>query len=172
MLHVLGKYNRWDDEAAFIGVEMLARKTNQSTVKFAEDAFKQVVGRLALFCLQSAAEFNGHDMQLESSKEAMYFIGCADTKDNLLQTRFCINRPIVAIGAPVGAWMPAVCDKLHTSVIIPEHSEVANAVGAAVGQVIETAEVLIRPGRKHKNYIVHTPWARVVFDTRKKLWHM
>ena len=168
VLHVLGKYNRWDDEAAFIGVEMLARKINQSTVKFAEDAFKQVVGRLTFSCLQSAAEFSGHDMQLESSKEAMYFIGCADTKDNLLQTRFCINRPIVAIGAPVRAWMPAVCDKLHTSVIIPEHAEVANAVGAAVGQVIEAAEVLIRPGRKHKNYIVHAPWAREVFDTREE----
>ena len=168
VLHILGRYNQWNDEAARIGVEILAKKTNMSALEFAEYAFKQVVGRLTLVCLQSAAEFNGQNMQLENSKEAMYLIQCADAKNNILQTHFCINKPIVAIGAPVSAWMPAVGDRLHTSVIIPKHAEVANAVGAAVGRVVETAEVLIRPGRKHKNFIAHAPWERKVFDTREE----
>ncbi|MCH1981708.1 hydantoinase/oxoprolinase family protein [Ruminococcus sp. OA3] len=75
------------------------------------------------------------------------------------------ERPVVAIGNPVGAWMPKVCHELGRNLIIPEHSEVANAVGAAVGQVMYDAEVLIRVDRQNECYIVHSPWDRTVKDT-------
>ena len=75
------------------------------------------------------------------------------------------ERPVVAIGNPVGAWMPNVCHELGRNLIIPEHSEVANAVGAAVGQVMYDAEVLIRFDRQNDWYIVHSPWDRTVKDT-------
>lgn len=55
---------------------------------------------------------------------------------------------------------------LNTEVIIPEHSEVANAVGAAVGKVSERVTVIIKPGFK-----VHAPWGCETFmeieDARK-----
>ena len=75
------------------------------------------------------------------------------------------ERPVVAIGNPVGAWMPNVCHELGRNLIIPEHSEVANAVGAAVGQVMYDAEVLIRFDRQNDWYIVHSPWDRTVKNT-------
>ena len=31
--------------------------------------------------------------------------------------------------------------------------------------VKETVDILIRPGRKHKDFIVHAPWERKVTDT-------
>ncbi|MGN1007838.1 MAG: hydantoinase/oxoprolinase N-terminal domain-containing protein, partial [Butyricicoccus sp.] len=69
---------------------------------------------------------------------------------------FTPEYPIVALGAPVAAWLPGVCQKLKAELLIPEHAEVANAVGAAVGQIIVTVEALIRPDQHHTGYLVHT----------------
>jgi N-methylhydantoinase A/oxoprolinase/acetone carboxylase beta subunit len=52
---------------------------------------------------------------------------------------------LVAIGAPVEAYMPRVAQSLHTRLIIPPHAEVANAVGAVAGGVVQRQRVLIAP---------------------------
>ena len=74
-------------------------------------------------------------------------------------------KTVVAIGAPVRAWLPSICQQLNIRLIIPEHAEVANAVGAATGQVMYTTQVLIRPGAEHRDYIVYAPWERRSFPT-------
>ncbi len=51
---------------------------------------------------------------------------------------------------------------MHTQVLIPTHAEVANAVGAAVGQVAEIVHLLIKPGVAG-GYVVHAPWKREAF---------
>ncbi len=78
---------------------------------------------------------------------------------------FAVKKPIVAIGAPVSAWMTDVAEILDTELMIPEHAEVANAIGAAVGQVKGTAEVLIRPDRVKRHYILHSQAERKLFKT-------
>lgn len=75
------------------------------------------------------------------------------------------SGPIVALGAPVTAWMEEVGERLGVPLIIPTYSEVANAVGAAAGQVINTVEILIRPDNMTKKFVVFAPWERVSFDS-------
>lgn len=77
---------------------------------------------------------------------------------------FTTEHPIVALGAPVAAWLPGVCRNLKAKLLIPEHAEVANAVGAAVGQIIVTAEALIRPDQHHTGYLVHAAWENRWFE--------
>ncbi len=48
-----------------------------------------------------------------------------------------LNKPVVAIGAPARAWIGEVGNLLGTKVMVPENADVANAYGAAIGQVIE-----------------------------------
>lgn len=43
--------------------------------------------------------------------------------------------PIVAVGAPAQAFYPAVARLAGTNVVVPDYSDVANAVGAVVGRV-------------------------------------
>ena len=89
-----------------------------------------------------------------------------DNPERDFSVKIGLNYPIVAIGAPVESYLPAVGEILNTKVIIPEHSEVANAVGAAVGKVSERVTVIIKPGFK-----VHAPWGCETFmeleDARK-----
>ena len=74
------------------------------------------------------------------------------------------RQPIIGIGAPVSAWLPEVAAKLNTDLVIPDHAEVANAVGAATGKIMETVKVLIKPGEKDGTYLVHAPWERKYFE--------
>jgi N-methylhydantoinase A/oxoprolinase/acetone carboxylase beta subunit len=51
------------------------------------------------------------------------------------------------VGAPVASYFPRVAAELGAELIIPEHAEVANAVGAVTGRVVERADAVIRPER-------------------------
>ena len=51
----------------------------------------------------------------------------------------------MAIGAPVAAYLPQTAASLHTELVIPHHAEVANAVGAVSGSIIQRAQVVVNP---------------------------
>ena len=57
-----------------------------------------------------------------------------------LGCRFSLKVPIVGIGAPVKSFLPAVAQALGTQLIIPDHYEVANAVGTVVGNIMVRQE--------------------------------
>jgi N-methylhydantoinase A/oxoprolinase/acetone carboxylase beta subunit len=74
-----------------------------------------------------------------------------------LACQLTLRRAIVALGAPVGAYMPAVASKLNTELVIPQWSEVANAVGAVAGSVTQRATVVIQPIDRGELYRVYLP---------------
>ena len=51
----------------------------------------------------------------------------------------------MGIGAPAFSFYPPVGQLLNTEVIVPQHADVANAIGAVVGQVKQTAQLTITP---------------------------
>jgi N-methylhydantoinase A/oxoprolinase/acetone carboxylase beta subunit len=63
----------------------------------------------------------------------------------------------VAIGAPVGAYVPRTAERLHTELIIPPHAEVANAVGAVAGGVVQRLRVLISSLDGGEVFRLHLP---------------
>ena len=71
--------------------------------------------------------------------------------------------PIIGIGAPAHDWMPKAAKELGIELVVPENAEVANAVGAAVGQVVDTYTILIRPSANRDGFIVHAPDCRREF---------
>lgn len=139
ILHAAGTYNRWDREAARVGIEILAERMGKTVGEFIEMALDAVVNEICLACLQSLKRSDG--------KESYY-----------------IKKPIVAVGAPVRAWLGKVAEKLNTELIIPEHSEVASAVGAAVGKIVETITIIIRPGAGRVGFVLHAPWERKYYN--------
>jgi N-methylhydantoinase A/oxoprolinase/acetone carboxylase beta subunit len=78
-------------------------------------------------------------------------------EDSSLAFAMTLRQPVVAIGAPVGAYMPPVAERLHTRLIIPHHAEVANAVGAVAGGVVQRQRVLITPLEDGETLRLHLP---------------
>lgn len=71
--------------------------------------------------------------------------------------------PIVGVGAPIGAWMPQAAERLQQTCVLPEHHEVANAVGAAIAAVSESARALIRYNSVTGSYMLFLPDGRFEF---------
>ena len=88
-----------------------------------------------------------------------------------------LDRPLIGVGAPVGAFLPEAAAKLSTRLIIPEHAEVANAFGAITGRVVERTEVTIRPHRldgfnlhgHRRCSIDSTPWRKLWLPVKNTL---
>ena len=72
---------------------------------------------------------------------------------------------VIGIGAPAMPWMPYVAERTGLDIRVPEHAEVANAIGAAVGNIEESTEITIRRDAVTGKYIGYLSWKRMEFDT-------
>ena len=61
----------------------------------------------------------------------------------LFDLDFAAEYPVVAVGAPSSSYYPVVADMLGSELVLPEHGDVANAVGAVMGSVVQRAKVVI-----------------------------
>ena len=134
--------------------------------KFVDMAEKAINAKMAMTCIQSAADFDGEEFSFAQSPEAMYLINAAfkTGETSLLKPKMLMGKPIVAIGAPAGAWARTAGKLLNTEVIVPKDADVANAYGAAVGQVTETVELLV--SLDGDRFILNTPWDRSVYGSK------
>jgi N-methylhydantoinase A/oxoprolinase/acetone carboxylase beta subunit len=84
--------------------------------------------------------------------------------DALMEVTLTLRRPLVAIGAPVSTYYPAVAERLHTELFIPDHAGIANAVGAVAGSVMQTVRAFIKPLAPER-FRVHLPIGIQDFNT-------
>jgi N-methylhydantoinase A/oxoprolinase/acetone carboxylase beta subunit len=155
-MHVLGRQEGWSREAAECGARILsieernarAATVARSAVEMCERTREHVVRETARVLLAAAL---AHDPGLEAAAAGWGVLGdrllaavCAGRPlSTLLEARIGLARPLVAIGAPVGAYYPEVAQRLGTPLSIPLHASVCNAVGAVAGVVSQTVEVLV-----------------------------
>jgi hypothetical protein len=89
------------------------------------------------------------------------------TPDNpFLGSTLFLKTPLVGIGAPAKLVLPRVAEILGTELLIPDHFEVANAIGAVAGSVTVTQEAWIYPqmrGRHVGGYFVQAASSRSRF---------
>ena len=166
ILHATGAYLQWHQGAARLGAEILAGKLKIGVEAFLALAEKAVVDHLCLAIIQSGLGAEGQNSQIEAGEQLNYLMQKAlhPERGGILGCRLKINVPIVGIGAPIHAWLPRAAEILQTEMIVPEHAEVANAVGAATGKIMESVNVLVKPGEDPNVFLIHTPWAMHVMD--------
>jgi len=159
-VHVLGQYRCGSVEAAELGAELWARRLGISGREFCKRVVRQVIVQAGRAMIASAlAEEGGLTLGSQDSVGRLFIdraLG-ANNGGNLSVT-FSIRRPLIGIGAPVDTYLPSVAEQLHTRLCIPEHAEVANAIGAAAAGVVQTVRVLIRPLHGGNAYRAHLPF--------------
>lgn len=168
ILHIKGKYTQWNRDLSLAGAKILAQRKEMNVNKFVDMVESSIHARLAMTCLQAAADFEGKDIALSDSPEAMYLIETAfkERVSPLLNPSVSLKKPLVAIGAPAEAWLTEAAGLLGGNIIVPWDADVANAYGAAVGQITESVEIKISlDGDK---YILNCPWERSVYGSREE----
>lgn len=166
LLAAEGRLNIYDQEGAKIAVKIMADLANQSPLDFIIRTKRFIYRRIAAVCIESACSFEGRNFDFGKEPAAKYFMSQAfnGNDDGILRARFTLSKPIIALGAPVKAWLYNVGRYLDTTVIIPEYAEVANAIGAAVAQIVEEKQATIRYDAVINKYVLYTERGREVFD--------
>jgi N-methylhydantoinase A/oxoprolinase/acetone carboxylase beta subunit len=158
-LHVLGIFRRWDDEAARLGAQMLAARLGISVEALCQRVTSGVSDRVttALVSKVLSDEVALPDWEGEPAAAAMLERALGNCATSDLSCQLALRQPVVAVGAPVSAYMPRVADQLSTELVIPEHAGVANAVGAVVGGVVLQQRVLIVPIGMNEHFRIFLP---------------
>ncbi len=167
LLHVTGGFTAWNREAAGLGVKIMARRYRTSAEVFVKDALEEIHFALgALVIDRLAAADRQAPPSLLDGEGSHYLLRrmLADEDLDASAPEFSVkvHVPLVAVGAPVSAFLPAVARKLGAHLLVPESAEVANAVGTVSGQVTERVSLLIKPG-EGGGVVVHGPRCRKAF---------
>ncbi|MEE9399097.1 MAG: hydantoinase/oxoprolinase family protein [Dehalococcoidales bacterium] len=161
-VHVLGQYNGGSAEAADLGAELWTRKLGIKKEEFCQRVVKQVLKQAGHAVIESVlAEEDNLSLLGSGNNVVRLFINQALGAEDIrnLDVTFTLRCPIVGIGAPAGTYLKPLAEKLNTPIYIPEYAEVANAVGAAAGAVVQNVHILIQqPWGRDKPYRVYLPF--------------
>jgi N-methylhydantoinase A/oxoprolinase/acetone carboxylase beta subunit len=168
-MHVLDRQHGWCREAALHGARILATEERNARAlplaatpqAICERTHEHVVRESCRALLAAAL---AQDPGIEARERHWGQLGdrlieaviAGDRFSGLLRATLGLARPLVAIGAPVGAYYGEVARRLGAPLSIPEHASVCNAVGAVAGVVSQTAEILVNQ-TSFKVFRVHDP---------------
>jgi N-methylhydantoinase A/oxoprolinase/acetone carboxylase beta subunit len=154
-LHVLGEYTSWDAEASKVGAKLLERYTQVDNIEICRRIKQDVARNMAL----DLVSFILKDVPSQEIEKILL-------SDRF--TQFKMKIPVVLIGGPVTAYVEELKQILDADIIVPEHAEVGNAVGAVVGKGIKRIEILIKSTYtkdKKRLVLLFSPLGRETFGS-------
>ncbi len=172
ILHARGEFTAFDVETAELGCRIAARESRTEVEAFIPRVHESVVRRIATNVLRKAVADIEPGIADDESPFARYLLdrsSSVEHREGPIDIRLDLTVPLVAVGAPAGAWIPEVAKRVRTEVVIPAHADVAGAVGAVSGSVLENVEILLRPlyaRRGVVGFAVHSPVERRQFRSQ------
>lgn len=142
-MHVLGLFQRWNGSASKNTAEIIGEQIGISAKEVAELILNKVAFNIA-FCLfkKSYSQFF-NKFQDDGDAELLLKVALSQRDTNFATIHLNLNATIIGIGAPSSILMPEVGRLLNHEVLLPQHAEVAGAVGAATGVFDLNYSVLI-----------------------------
>lgn len=150
--HVLGTQTTHDPAVAHAAAEVWSRRCDHEgraivagPTEFAEAVVQRLVRQSAERLLAMAFCSDG----LSETAAASEVVAAAlDGRSRTSRLAVGLGVRLVGLGAPAATYYPAVGELLGTEVDIPEHADVANAIGAAVGRVRQRRRVTVSSPRR------------------------
>lgn len=150
LMHIEGKYAPWDIEASSLALQVFAHYQFRDPDELGQEVWHRVTEMIvhAIITYLSGKTLPLPDGQAPENDDDIgcwFFYNALYDTHPQLETRFRLRQPIIGIGAPASFFLHDVADALHTDLILPEHHQVANALGAIAGSVMVAEEILIYP---------------------------
>jgi len=158
-VHVLGLYSAGSVEAARIGAKLWARRLGQSPKQFCRNVLNRVVVQAGHVVLDTVLASEGNARVAGRDEIARLLIDRALGAGNgSIGVSLNLRHPIVGVGAPAATYLLPLAERLGTNLRVPENADVANAVGAVVGGVVQSVRILVRrPAGPDNPYRVYSP---------------
>lgn len=156
--HVLGLQDTFDCEVAHLAASLFAKQVDRLAKPLAADGLTiaeltvaTLVRRSAEAVLASAFITDGLPAEAAHSRVVQWSL---DRRYTVVDAPIGLAVPLVGLGASAGAYYPRVGELLRAEVVVPEHADVANAIGAVVGRV-RMSQVATISSPQHGLYLVH-----------------
>lgn len=148
-LHVLGRAVHWDTDASVKALALLARKRGGSGDRHAVDAgamawqiFDALTEATGTALLEAAFANDGMEAPFTLARHTLLHRGLRHAP-GLVQIEAGLSVPVVGLGASAQMTYPAVGTWLNAETLLPEHGDVANAIGAVTGRIRMVREGMV-----------------------------
>jgi len=152
IMHIKGDFDRYCTEASQLAAAFAAYNVSLAVEAFCDLAYDVVKRKMYVHIAKALFENkypdymkNGVPKDVERFINDNYEAARAGHAGGLLSTTICTSYALVGMGAPIRVFLADVANMLGTSLVISQHHEVANALGAVMGSISASYTVDIRP---------------------------
>ncbi len=174
IMHLKGDFDTYDKKAAEIVADYykVCLDTHPDRQMLSEMIYKEVMKKLYINIVRCCLEYsnpyyrkNGLDLGTLNLISDDFERKYRGERSDLIECDFKVHYSLIGIGAPIHIFLPKVGELLGTRTVIPEYSQVANAIGAINGNIIARDKTEIKPdtgggfdvfakaGKKHFDFI-------------------
>jgi len=183
LLHVRGQFERWDTTSALRMRAIIAGLAGfDDPERFTDHVMDMIVRKLAVQLIKKQLDEHTDPDAMDGCPVCKTLIGnllahSADMRTdakvvdgplqpkaqsptpnasapNAYRVSLALGSPVIGLGAPVHFFLPQAARLLGTEAIVPQHADVANAIGAITSRVTVSKQVQIRPN-DFGQYAVH-----------------
>jgi N-methylhydantoinase A/oxoprolinase/acetone carboxylase beta subunit len=169
-LHVTGDFDDFDADAARLGAELMARQRNGIGAPVAEDAttlaqitLAELHRRSGVALMDAALAHDGAGEEQASSNLLLkdLYRGTPGTaglsqQAGLVNLALSLGTGVIALGASAATHYPHVAHLMGVDLTVPDHADVAGAVGAAAGTVRQRVMISVSQPSEGR-FRVHLP---------------
>jgi N-methylhydantoinase A/oxoprolinase/acetone carboxylase beta subunit len=161
--HVLGMSNHWSAPAAVFAARIWARQMRHmyglgkwkqgDEMGPAQDVVAKVVDTICQKLIEAGLNDAGQMNESTAGKVAALLTtmalgknkedGSENASESVFQLQFSPAMPLVGVGAPAASYYPAVAQGLGVQLRLPAFAEVANAIGAVLGEVSQRVHLTV-----------------------------
>jgi N-methylhydantoinase A/oxoprolinase/acetone carboxylase beta subunit len=157
--HVLGISSHWSTTAAELGARIWARQMRRlyglgtwpdgDVEGPARQIFDLVIDGISQKLVEAGLHEQNRLAAAQADKLARLLTEMAmeqrrdPSKPSVFSIQFATDTPVVAVGGPAASYYPEVARGLRVGLYMPRFAEVANAVGAVLGEVSQRVHLTI-----------------------------
>ena len=146
--HVLGRQATWDAATARLGAELFARRRDgrgQPIAESAEAISDRVLTALTRLSAEVILETAFAEDGLDGAATVAHALvqRAVDGHAGIARLSVALDRPVIGLGASAPLHYAGLPPLVGNECVVPRDTDVANAVGAVVGQVRVSAEATV-----------------------------
>ena len=147
LLHLAGEFQRWDTAAVRPFFRMIASLSKRDETELRQELLETVSQNLALEILKRQLDDEVNPEALHSCPVCKALMNNVFSGgNNYYRLHIDFKRPVIGIGAPIAFFLPRAAAMIGARAVLPEHADVANAIGAITSSVVIERQVRIIPG--------------------------
>jgi N-methylhydantoinase A/oxoprolinase/acetone carboxylase beta subunit len=155
ILHVSGALKLWDTGAAERILALYAERMKVDAEVFCDRVLNRMTDRLIEELIKKQLNLEtGLDESDDCPSCRILLDAMLRQDDEYFKVDVSFFKPIIGLGAPVSYFLTPAAGKIGAEIVIPEHADVANAVGAITSMVHVVKKAVITPSSEG-DFLVH-----------------